>query len=105
MIREILKYNELKTEAADASTPLVVDFHADWCGYCKRTRPHLERLSEEKAGIRFVAFDVDEELAAYKDFGFKTIPAILLFVGGVEIARHESGDYEKLSAWFASHGL
>lgn len=105
MIVEMQNKGELDAQVADGTTPLVVDFHAEWCGYCKRTRPHLERISEEKPGVRFVAFDVDEDMDVYKDHSFKTIPAILLFKDGVEISRHESGDYEKLTAWLAQHGL
>lgn len=104
MIREITPA-QLATEIADASTPLVVDFHADYCGYCKTTRPHLERLSDEKGEVRFVAVDVDEDLDLFKTHAFKTIPAILLFKDGAEVSRHQSGDYDKLSAWLASNDI
>lgn len=104
MIREITPA-QLVPEIADASTPLIVDFHADYCTYCKTTRPHLERLSDEKGEVRFVAIDVDEDLDLFKKHAFKTIPAILLFKDGVEVSRHQSGDYDKLSAWLASNGI
>lgn len=93
-------------DIADTSTPIVVDLHAEWCGYCKRTRPHLERISEEREGaLRIVGIDTDEDPDAFSGFQVGSLPAIILFKDGQEVARRGSGDYEQLTDWLAKHGL
>jgi thioredoxin-like negative regulator of GroEL len=99
-------YAGAQKEIADASTPLVVDLHAEWCTFCKKTRPHLERLSDERGdALRIVGIDTDEDPDAFSGLGVKTLPTIILFKDGQEIARRGSGDYEQLTEWLAEHGL
>ena len=50
------EYNELLNSEA----PVVIDFHATWCGPCKVLSPILEELSDEVAGVEFVKLDVDQ---------------------------------------------
>jgi thioredoxin 1 len=101
-----IDYEAAKAAIADASTPVIVDMHADWCKFCKTTRPHLERISEERGdAMRIVGIDTDEHPDAFEGLGAKTLPTIILFVGGTEGARRGSGDYEGLTAWLAEHGV
>lgn len=101
-----VEYKDAQTAIKDTSTPIVVDLHAEWCGYCKRTRPHLERISEERAGsLRIVGVDTDEYPEAFTDLKVDTLPKIILFKDGTEVARRGSGDYEGLVAWLAEHGI
>ncbi len=66
-----------------ADRPVLVDFHATWCGPCRMLAPVLEQLAQEFAGrIRFAKMDVDQapELAArYQITG---VPTLLLFQNG-----------------------
>ena len=50
------EYNEL----LNSDAPVVIDFHATWCGPCKVLSPILEELSDEVAGVEFVKLDVDQ---------------------------------------------
>ena len=50
------EYNELLSSEA----PVVIDFHATWCGPCKVLSPILEELSSEVDGVEFVKLDVDQ---------------------------------------------
>lgn len=99
-------YQGLSEAIADGTSPLVIDLHAPWCSYCAKTRPHLERLSEEREGtMRFVGLDTDEHPDAFDHLGVKTLPTIILYKDGVEIARRGSGDYQNLTDWLAQNGL
>lgn len=96
----------LAREMADASTPLVIDVHAPWCGYCTRMAPDLERLAEERAGsIRFAKIDQDDYPEIALTLGVKTLPLIVLMVDGKEVARRGSGDHQQLTDWLAEHSL
>lgn len=96
----------IKAQIADASSPLVVDLHAEWCSYCKRMDPHIDRLAEEREGsIRFYGADVDDNEGLHELMGVKTLPLVVLYKDGIEVARRGSGDYAELTAWLAEHGL
>ncbi|MEV0245072.1 thioredoxin domain-containing protein [Nocardia sp. NPDC050712] len=76
--------------AAESSTgiPLLVDFWAEWCGPCRRVTPVLVELSQQWAGRVLVRkIDVDRFDGIWERFGFRGIPAILMFKDGNEIHR------------------
>ena len=47
-------------ELIKSDSPVVIDFHATWCGPCKVLSPILEELSDEVDGVEFVKLDVDQ---------------------------------------------
>ncbi len=99
-------YDGLKAHIRDTPLPLVVDLHAPWCGYCVRMQPDLDRLASERAeSIKFLGLDTDEYPDAFSDLKVRTLPTVILFREGVEVARRGSGTYQDLSAWLSEHGL
>lgn len=95
-----------KAAIADPSTPLVATLGADWCNFCVRMEPDMNRLAEERAGsIRFAKFDSDEDPMIGVDMGVKTLPLVVLYKDGEEVARRGSGTYDELTTWLAEHGL
>lgn len=75
--------NNFDQEVLKSSTPVVVDFWAQWCGPCKALAPVLEDVAKEmgpKAKIVKVNVDDNHDLAA--QYGIRGIPTLIFFQDG-----------------------
>lgn len=66
----------------------LVDFYATWCGPCKMLHPVLEEVEKEVQTVSLKKLDVDEEKKIAKEYGVMSIPTLVLFKNGVEVARN-----------------
>ena len=73
---------------ADSPVPVLVDFYADWCGPCKMMAPVLDQVARERTGrVLVVKVDTDANPAVSQRFGIRSIPTLVAFRGGAEVAR------------------
>lgn len=72
-----------------ADVPVVVDFHADWCGPCKMMAPTLDEFALSQVGkVLVLKLDTDANQATAQRFGIKGIPTLIGFADGAETGRH-----------------
>ncbi len=75
-------------EVTKSSTPVVVDFWADWCAPCKMIAPIVEDLAEELDGkVKFAKLDVDNNPKVAMQFSIRSIPTLLIFKDGKPVGQ------------------
>ena len=86
MASELIKHISDASFEADvlkSTTPVLVDFWAEWCGPCKMIAPVLDELAPSYEGkLQITKMNVDENRAVPAQFGIRGIPTLMVFKNG-----------------------
>lgn len=75
-------------ELINSSTPVIMDFYADWCGPCRIQGPILEKLKAEMGdAVKVVKIDVDKNPGIAQKLQIMGIPTLMIFQNGKTIWR------------------
>ncbi|MBL7744172.1 MAG: thioredoxin [Chitinophagaceae bacterium] len=83
-------------EILGGSTPVLVDFFAEWCGPCRLMKPILEELHQRMGDkVRILKIDIDKSPALADNLNIHSVPTLMFFQNGKSLWR-QSGVVQAL---------
>src|SRR6266404_6370494 len=102
-----LTQENFSQEVLQSTTPVLVDFWAQWCNPCRALSPILDELAEEYDGrIKIGKVDTEEQQELAVEYGIRGIPTMLLFqqgqvvdqIVGLKSKRDIKASFERVAA-------
>ena len=65
--------------------PILVDFWAPWCTYCRRINPALDKIADSREDVLVVKVNIDEEPELARKEQIEVIPTLVVYKEGFEL--------------------
>jgi thioredoxin 1 len=90
---EVFTDQNWQQEVLESSTPVLVDFWAEWCAPCKAMVPDLEAIAGEYAGrVRVGKLNVEENQQVPFQYGITAMPTLIVLKGGQVVEQRVGKD-------------
>ena len=87
--------DSFESEVLASSSPVIVEFWAEWCGPCRMVAPVLESIADDYAGrVSLVKINSDENPVTVNRYSVLHVPTICVFSGG-EVVKQVVGARSK----------
>jgi thioredoxin 1 len=79
------------SQIINGDKPVLVDFHAEWCGPCKMMAPELKKFAQTHTdSVRVLKVDIDKNRPVANQFQIQGVPTLILFKNG-QVVWRQSG--------------
>lgn len=97
--------DSFKTDVMSSTTPVLVDFWAEWCGPCKQIGPALEEIASEMGeALKVAKVNIDDNPETPAKFHVRGIPTLMIFKDGQVVATKVGAMTKgKLAEWVSEH--
>ncbi len=83
-----LNAKQWNEKVLNSDIPVLVDFWAEWCGPCRMVGPIVEQLAQSLEGkVKVSKLNVDQNQEIAMKYNIQSIPSLVLFKNGNEVAR------------------
>jgi thioredoxin 1 len=100
-----VKDDTFDADVLKSSTPVLLDYWAEWCGPCKMIAPILDEVAKDYAGkLKVAKINNDENQATPSKYSVRGIPTLMIFKNGaVEATKVGAMSKSQLKAFIDSH--
>lgn len=85
--------------------PVLVDFWAPWCTYCRRIEPALNKLADSRDDVLIVKVNIDEEPELARQERIEIIPTLILYKDGYDLGSVVAPDSRAMIEEFLKEAL
>ena len=71
----------------NSEKPILIDFHATWCGPCKSLAPIIQEFAQRNDSVKVIKIDVDKNPQIASKYGIQGVTTLILFKNGRNIWR------------------
>ncbi|XP_031559048.1 thioredoxin, mitochondrial-like [Actinia tenebrosa] len=87
---DIKSEDDFQSRVLQSKTPVIVDFHADWCSPCKALAPKLEAaVANQEGKVELAKVDVDEQGELAFQYGVNAVPTVLGIKNGQIVGQFQ----------------
>ena len=87
-IFDVQSKSDFNARVLKATKPVVVDFHAEWCGPCKELGPLIAKVVESRKGkVDLAKVDIDELQELAIEYGVNAVPTVVLVNEGKQVEK------------------
>lgn len=84
-------HEDFTERVINSQLPVLIDFHAQWCGPCKILGPRLEKaVAKQKGRVAMAKVDIDDHTDLAIEYGVSAVPTVIAMRGG-DVVDHFVG--------------